>query len=320
MRHFALLLALCAPGSAPASAQCVTTLFASNGGTSTGGAVYFDLGAAGPVLVESLESNFLAAAGTPVGLEVWVRAGTSVGFEGSPAGWTLVSTDDGTSLAHGQDVPTPIALDPPFALPAGTTGVALVANGSGHARTNGNGSNQAYTDGFVDLALGATSNVPFAGVVFAPRVWNGTLCYRRVIGSRYCTPAAPSSTGAPAALHVTGTTNVLSNDVRITVVDAPPGALVLALVSSTTGLVAMPGGSQGTLCLGSGGSIGRFVGQAAPASSAGTAEVVVDLTALPTPTGFVQVTAGQTWSFQAWYRDANPGPTSNFTDAVSVSF
>ncbi|MCP3916270.1 MAG: hypothetical protein GY711_12005 [bacterium] len=29
---------------------------------------------------------------------------------------------------------------------------------------------------------------------------------------------------------------------------------------------------------------------------------------------------GETWNFQCWYRDNNPGPTSNFTDAVSVTF
>ena len=40
----------------------------------------------------------------------------------------------------------------------------------------------------------------------------------------------------------------------------------------------------------------------------------------PTPTGLVQVAAGETWNFQAWYRDANPGPTSNFTPSVSVLF
>ncbi|MFT5291611.1 MAG: hypothetical protein ACI82F_003696, partial [Planctomycetota bacterium] len=38
-----------------------------------------------------------------------------------------------------------------------------------------------------------------------------------------------------------------------------------------------------------------------------------------TPTGVVFVMAGQTWNFQCWSRDNNPGPTSNFTDAVSIT-
>ncbi len=29
---------------------------------------------------------------------------------------------------------------------------------------------------------------------------------------------------------------------------------------------------------------------------------------------------GEAWSFQAWYRDQNPGGTSNFTDGVQVLF
>jgi hypothetical protein len=29
---------------------------------------------------------------------------------------------------------------------------------------------------------------------------------------------------------------------------------------------------------------------------------------------------GETWYFQAWHRDANPTLTSNFTDAVSITF
>jgi hypothetical protein len=28
---------------------------------------------------------------------------------------------------------------------------------------------------------------------------------------------------------------------------------------------------------------------------------------------------GETWSFQAWFRDVNPGVTSNFTDGVAVT-
>jgi hypothetical protein len=28
---------------------------------------------------------------------------------------------------------------------------------------------------------------------------------------------------------------------------------------------------------------------------------------------------GETWTFQAWYRDTNPAPNSNLTDAVAVT-
>jgi hypothetical protein len=44
----------------------------------------------------------------------------------------------------------------------------------------------------------------------------------------------------------------------------------------------------------------------------------VHLNAIPTPTAFVPVQPGQTWNFQAWYRDL--GGTNNFTDALSIMF
>ena len=82
-----------------------------------------------------------------------------------------------------------------------------------------------------------------------------------------------------------------------------------------------PGGSQGNLCLG--GAIGRYVGpgQIKNSGAAGTFDLVLDLASTPTPTGLVQVLPGDTWNFTAWYRDAVSGvATSNFTDAVSVTF
>ena len=38
------------------------------------------------------------------------------------------------------------------------------------------------------------------------------------------------------------------------------------------------------------------------------------------PPGGVTVGSGETWNFQCWFRDQNPGPTSNLSDAVSLTF
>ena len=46
----------------------------------------------------------------------------------------------------------------------------------------------------------------------------------------------------------------------------------------------------------------------------------LDLLNTPTPAGPVAILPGETWYFTAWFRDSNPGPTSNFTDAVSILF
>ena len=89
------------------------------------------------------------------------------------------------------------------------------------------------------------------------------------------------------------------------------------LTSQTQGFVANPGGSQGNLCVL--GNIGRFLEQVQSSGPAGSFTIQVDLTNMPTSPP-QSVMAGETWNFQAWYRDVNPVTTSNFTDAVSVTF
>jgi len=68
-------------------------------------------------------------------------------------------------------------------LTAGTSyGIALVLDAShGHSYTNGDGSNENYSNADLSLTAGAASNVPFDGSPFSPRVFNGTLNY--LIGS-----------------------------------------------------------------------------------------------------------------------------------------
>ena len=56
------------------------------------------------------------------------------------------------------------------------------------------------------------------------------------------------------------------------------------------------------------------------ANSSGELSLVVDPSALPSPLGAFAPAAGQSHHFQAWYRDANPGSTSNFTSGASVPF
>ena len=86
------------------------------------------------------------------------------------------------------------------------------------------------------------------------------------------------------------------------------------------GFVPGAGGGEGTLCLG--GSIGRYSqpGEIQFASAAGAASLRLDLTRTPGPSAFFAVAAGSTWRFQVWYRDQNPGQTSNFTDGLALTF
>ena len=136
------------------------------------------------------------------------------------------------------------------------------------------------------------------------------------LGSVYC-PSVPNSTGSAGALGALGSAAVSVNALRLEAWQLPVGSFGFFLTSRDAGMVMNPGGSQGILCLG--GAIGRYVGpgQVQNAGAHGAIALQVDLTLHPTPTGPIAVQPGDTWRFQAWYRDLVAGTsTSNFTDAV----
>ncbi len=140
------------------------------------------------------------------------------------------------------------------------------------------------------------------------------------IGSAYCGPAVPNSTGQHGALVATGTNTPQFGPLVLSASSLPTSAFGYFLASTA----AMPPTpvvqSQGLLCLG--GEIGRFVGPGQILNSGPTGEFQFTLPthAMATPTGLVSVQHGETWHFQAWYRDANPQITSNFTNLVLVTF
>ena len=152
--------------------------------------------------------------------------------------------------------------------------------------------------------------------------WDGLVIEKGVplgtIGSSYCGPAIPNSTGNPGFISATGSAVVASNDVTLMASGMPANQFGYFLNSMTQGFVQNPGGSQGNLCLG--GQIGRYNGQIFNSGASGTGTLMLDLPNTPTPSGSVSILAGETWNFTCWYRDNNPGPTSNFTDGVVIGF
>jgi hypothetical protein len=140
------------------------------------------------------------------------------------------------------------------------------------------------------------------------------------VGSPYCVSVS-NSTGVGATLGATGSATVASNDLTLEAASLPTNAFGFFITSRTQGMVSQPGGSQGILCLG--GSIGRYVGpgQIKNSGATGSFSLQLNLTAMPQPGGAVGAAPGDTWNFQAWYRDAVGGlPTSNFTEGLSVTF
>ena len=133
--------------------------------------------------------------------------------------------------------------------------------------------------------------------------------YDPAVGTSYCGPAIPNSNAVPGVVTATA----YFEDLHLIASQLPVGQSGYFLVSQTQGFFNPPG-SSGFICLG--GAIGRF-NKPGEIGQGPTFSIEVDLTNLPVnPPQAAQ--PGETWNFQAWYRDL--GNSNNFTDAVSVVF
>ena len=164
----------------PPVAGSLGTLFNSNNGGSTGGAVYFDI-TVGPEDITITDLDINTAEAGAFTMDVYTLVGSYVGNEGDAGAWTLSSPSSGTSA--GDDNPSNAVLDNPIALAAGTTyGMALVLDASHGHEYSGTGTdpapgNTSYSNADLTLSLGSASNVPFDGAPFTPRIFNGNINY-----------------------------------------------------------------------------------------------------------------------------------------------
>ncbi|MDG1048792.1 MAG: VCBS repeat-containing protein [Planctomycetota bacterium] len=167
-------------------------------------------------------------------------------------------------------------------------------------------------DGVPDIVAGAPGNNRIT--------WYENLLDPNALGTNYCT-GVPNSSGAAGSVTATGSNTASDNDLTIIAESLPNNSFGFFLVSQTQFFIPNPGGSQGNLCIA--GDIGRYVGpgQIQNSGTGGTFSLLLDLTQVPQPTGFVSVQAGETWNFTTWFRDAIFGlPVSNFTDGFSITF
>ena len=159
--------------------NALTTLFtANNAGNDTGG-IYFDLEVVGgqPVTIQSWDVNI--GEGT-WDVSVWHRSGTSQGFEQTASGWNLLGTKTGlvSQWIGGlfSNTPTPLNVGGLTLQPGQVYGIAMSLtpqggqNQGGWHYTNGNGTNQTYNDGQLELRAGSANNIAFSSGVFSPRV------------------------------------------------------------------------------------------------------------------------------------------------------
>ncbi len=180
------------------------------------------------------------------------------------------------------------------------------------------------TDGEAILDSSSRANHGWLGVTASvdgnepTRIPNGLpfdTCAGADIGTSYCGPAAPNSTGVGGVLIASGSPIAAANNLSLTADQLPPGEFGYFLAGQTQGF-ATPPGSQGNICLS--GNIGRL-NDVTQIIQGPTGSATVDLTAIPV-NPVQSVLPGETWNFQCWFRDNNPGLTNNFTDGLMITF
>jgi hypothetical protein len=254
-----------------------------------------------------------------VGDQIWIR---QIGTAESD--WALALAPDG---AGGMYV-TGFTLGDLGGPNAGETDVWLARYSSSGNRTWIFQFGSSLSDGPTGVAFDGTTRLYLSGYTYGDMAGvnagetDAFLAFYEIdfTTTRYCTPGSPNSTGLSGILNATGWNAVAANNLTVSAEQLPQSSFGFFLTSQAQGHVVAAGGSQGTLCLG--GAIGRFVGpgQIMNSGSIGSFSLPVNLATMPTPTGPVSVQPGQTFNFQAWYRDANPTSTSNFTDAIAITF
>jgi len=134
------------------------------------------------------------------------------------------------------------------------------------------------------------------------------------LGTNYCS-TNQNSTGAQASIAASGSAVVADNDLTLVAASMPPGQFGYFMMSDSQAFVPLFGGSQGNLCLGS--PLLRFALFITQVDGAGEMTLSADLNNLPLAT---VIAPGETWNFQCWFRDQNPGSTSNTTDGLAIPF
>ena len=185
------------------------------------------------------------------------------------------------------------------------------------------GTSQAFQAGSVWDFGGVVSDQPFDRIVL--RDWMDDFIYidsvyfteATPLGVNLCDPAVPNSSGQAAEMVATGFEFAGGEPLTLRAEGLPSQQFGYFLVSSTTGFTPNPGGSQGNLCLA--GNPLRYASMAQSSGPQGRMELAVDTLNLPgNPPTAIQ--PGETWTWQLWFRDWNPMPTSNFSNAVSITF
>jgi len=173
---------------------------------------------------------------------------------------------------------------------------------------------------FIDIANGISSDCNANAIPDECDVtnrpmsdWNGDGLIDECFAPFSCT-VNPNSLGSIATIHLQGTPLLGANNFRLIARDLTFFSTGYFLMSSGSGFVPGFGGGAGNLCLAA--PLHRFIkpptGRVLNSGSNRQFRLIVDLTKLPDGVVFQP---GETWYFQALYRD---GSTFNASQAVAV--
>ena len=228
------------------------------------------------------------------------------------------------SVADSANIDIPIRMG----LKQAGTGFVQVAGGGYHSlalRVDGDCNGNGIPDN-QDIANGTSSDCDGDWVLDECTIaddpasdWNGDGILDVCTPPNYCT-ANPNSTGQIAVMSVSGSPIITDNNFTLTASQMPTFEWGYFLMAETQGFIPNVGGSGGNLCLGF--PFYRFnnwkngTGAVLSSGAQGTFSFSPNLTNLPQGAVFM---IGETWDFQAWYRDG-AASTSNFTDGIEVMF
>ena len=137
-------------------------------------------------------------------------------------------------------------------------------------------------------------------------------------GESVCSQDEPNSLGLTAALQMTGSQRASDDDLILRANGIPVGSFGYFVVGDS--LVDMPT-AAGRLCVG--GNIGRYVGPGEVQAASEFTAIEINASIQPIPGNPPTFAAtGQTFYFQAWYRDVDDMgmPTSRLSVGRSVTF
>lgn len=234
---------LCAPAStitkAVRAAQELSHNVAANNGLSSGASVYFDLNVLNPAGLSIGSMDIIGSiASTAFTVEMWVKPGTHVGFEGTAAEWVRTGIASGTTVAS-TTLPSLATFPQALYLPPGLHGVKLRYLGVGPRYQN---LTATTTVGNADATLtlgvsrGSTVADPWAGANIALRAFSGTLFYttHNIAGLAGFGQFATGCNGSLPKSELTGNLPQLGQTLTVNANNLPQSLAIMMIGFSNT--------------------------------------------------------------------------------------